>query len=136
MTATSESVTSALGLNLSAPAHEALNRAISTLLGCVETCNACAAACLRESNVDEMRNCIATDLDCAAVCATTVGVLARFDGKLRADTRKLLEACIAACKTCGDECASHASHHDHCRICADACRQCEDACRNLLTELV
>lgn len=82
-----------------------------------------------------MRTCIATDLDCAAVCQTTAGVLARFDGTLRADTKSLLEACILACKTCADECARHASHHGHCRVCAEACRQCEDACRNLLTQL-
>jgi hypothetical protein len=128
-------MTATLHLDLPAPQHEALNRAITTLLACVETCNACAGACLREPDVAKMRHCIATDLDCAAICETTVGMLARFDGTLRQDQKALLETCIVACRTCGDECASHAAHHDHCKVCADACRQCEDACRDLLAAL-
>lgn len=135
VTTTSETITSTLHLDLPAPTREALTRAISALLGCVETCNACAAACLREPDLDTMRACIATDLDCAAICETAAGVLARFDGTLRQDTRALLAACVAACKTCGEECAKHAKHHEHCKVCAEACRQCEDACRDLLTEL-
>ncbi|WP_240619307.1 four-helix bundle copper-binding protein [Blastococcus sp. TF02-8] len=47
----------------------------------------------------------------------------------------MLEACAAACKACGDECAQHAEMHEHCRICADACRRCEQACRDLITSL-
>ncbi len=135
MTTTSETITSTLKLDLAVVAREALTRAISTCLGCVQTCNACAAACMRESDVESMRHCIATDLDCAAICETTAGVLSRFDGTLRPEIKALLEACIAACKSCGDECASHAGHHAHCKVCADACRQCEDACRDLLSEL-
>lgn len=135
MTTTTETIIATLHLDLPVVAREALTRAITTTLGCVQTCNACAAACLRESDVDSMRSCIATDLDCAAICETTAGVLARFDGTMRPDVRALLEACIVACKTCADECATHAAHHEHCRVCADACRQCEDACRDLLAEL-
>ncbi|HEV2768471.1 MAG TPA: hypothetical protein VGV63_12290 [Acidimicrobiales bacterium] len=47
-------------------------------------------------------------------------------------TRPLLEACAAACKSCGDECVSHSEHMGHCRICAESCRRCEQACRQLL----
>jgi hypothetical protein len=47
----------------------------------------------------------------------------------------MLNACIAACHVCGDECARHQDMHDHCRFCAEACRNCEDACRDLMTYL-
>ncbi|WP_346533245.1 four-helix bundle copper-binding protein [Micromonospora sp. DPT] len=47
----------------------------------------------------------------------------------------MLEACVTACQSCGDECAAHAGKHEHCRICADACRACEQACRDLLATI-
>ena len=49
-------------------------------------------------------------------------------------TRPLLEACVAICRSCGDECERHA-HMPHCRACAQACRHCEQACRELLGAL-
>ena len=46
-----------------------------------------------------------------------------------------LQACAQACRSCGDECSSHAEMHEHCRICADACRRCEQACTQLLESI-
>jgi hypothetical protein len=43
----------------------------------------------------------------------------------------LLLACVAICKSCGDECERHA-RMPHCRVCTEACRRCEQACRELL----
>jgi hypothetical protein len=50
-------------------------------------------------------------------------------------TKPLLRACVAICKSCGDECERHAQHHEHCRVCEQACRRCEQACRVLLDTL-
>ncbi|WP_299034249.1 four-helix bundle copper-binding protein [uncultured Pseudokineococcus sp.] len=50
--------------------------------------------------------------------------------------RSLLLATVAAATTCGEECASHAGHHGHCRLCAEACGACARACRALLDTLV
>jgi hypothetical protein len=48
-------------------------------------------------------------------------------------TRPQLEACIAACKSCGDECEKQAQRGmEHCRVCAEQCRICEQACNELL----
>jgi len=47
-------------------------------------------------------------------------------------TRPLLEACAAACRSCGDECRRHAEMHEHCRVCAEACGRCKQACADLL----
>ncbi len=109
-----------------------LSRAIEEALSCFQTCTACADACLSEDMVAELTKCIRTDLDCATVCLATVQVLSRHTGYDANITRSQLQACIAACKSCGDECARHAGMHEHCRICADACRACGQACQELL----
>jgi hypothetical protein len=112
-----------------------LAAAIEQTLACFQTCTACADACLGEDSVAELTSCIRTDQDCAAVCLATVQVLTRQTGHNTAVARAQLEACIAACRSCGDECARHAEHHEHCRICAEACRSCEQACRELLDSM-
>lgn len=114
---------------------ELLARAIDALVACAQTCTACADACLSEEMVAEMRACIRSDLDCADVCDATARVLSRQTAYDPDVTRTLLEACIQVCRTCGNECASHADHHEHCRICAEACRACEQACSELLAAI-
>lgn len=114
---------------------ELLARAIDALVACAQACTACADACLSEDSVAELRACIRSDLDCADVCETTARVLSRQTAYDADVTRAVLEACIQVCRTCGNECASHAEHHEHCRICADACRECEQACSQLLAAI-
>jgi hypothetical protein len=109
-----------------------LGRAVEEALSCFQTCTACADACLGEDSVADLTKCIRSNLDCATTCAATVEVLSRHTGYDANITRAQLEACIAACRAGGDECAEHASVHEHCRICADACHACEQACRELL----
>jgi uncharacterized membrane protein len=90
---------------------------------------------LGEQNVAEMVRCIRLCLDCADVCTTTAAVMSRpadYDADV---ARPLLEACVAICRNCGDECERHARMHEHCRVCAEACRRCEQACRELLERL-
>jgi hypothetical protein len=112
--------------------RQKLAAAIDTLIACSQACTACADACLSESMVAELTKCIRTNLDCADICATTARVLSRHTGYDAGVSRSLLEACATACKSCGDECETHAGMHEHCRICADTCRNCERACRDLL----
>ena len=107
-------------------------RAIST---CVETCTACADACLGEpEHLDKLRRCISTDLDCADVCAATARVLTRQTETPNDLVHAQLHACIVACQICADECDSH-DEHDHCRINAEACRYCQERCNFLLGEI-
>lgn len=115
--------------------RQKLARVIDALTACSQACTACADACLSEEMVADLRKCIRTNLDCADSCATTARILSRhteYDANI---TRVHLEACIAACRACGDECGRHAEMHEHCRICADACRECEEACRDLLVAI-
>jgi len=62
-------------------------------------------------------------------------VLSRHTGYDANLTRVVLEACVQACKSCGDQWGENASMHEHCRVCADACRRCQQACRDLVGSL-
>jgi len=105
---------------------------IDALTDCAQACTADADDDLSEPNVSELVKCIRLCLDCADICSTTAGVTSRqtdYDANV---TRPLLEACIASCKSCGEECERHAMMHAHCQVCALACRRCEQACVQLL----
>jgi hypothetical protein len=103
---------------------------------CANACTQCADACLSEDVVAELIKCMRLNTDCADVCAVTGRIVSRqteYDANV---TRAALEACIAVCKACGDECEHHAEMGmQHCRVCAEACRRCEQACRDLLTAI-
>ena len=111
-----------------------LAAAIEACFDCAQTCTACADACLAEDDVVELRRCIATDLNCADLCATTGRVLSRQTDYEDLVTQRALEACIRACVVCADECDKHAQHHPHCAVCAEVCRVCAAACTKLLNE--
>jgi hypothetical protein len=115
--------------------RQKLRECIDACVVCAQACTACADACLGEDGVADLVTCIRTDLDCADVCEATGRVLSRHTGYDADLTRAVLEACATACRSCGDECESHAGMHEHCRVCAEACRRCERACRELLASL-
>jgi hypothetical protein len=110
-----------------------LVRCIEACFDCAEACTQCADDCLSERSVQELVKCIRLNLDCADVCATTGRVVSRqteYDANV---TRAVLQACIATCRSCGDECERHGDHGmEHCKVCADECRRCEQACQELL----
>ena len=112
-----------------------LAAAIDAVSDCAQACAADTDADLSEHNLAEMVKCIRLCLNCADVCTATAGVFSR-PAAYDADVAKpLLQACVAICQSCGDECERHAQHHAHCRVCAEACRRCEQACRELLGAL-
>ena len=83
---------------------------IDALSDCAQACTADADADLSEQNLAEMVKCIRLCLDCTDVCTATVGVISRQAEYDPGVTRPLLEACVAICKSCGDECERHAQH--------------------------
>lgn len=112
-----------------------LARCIEACTECAQTCSACADDCLAEEMVADLVKCIRLNQDCADLCTATARIAGRqaeYDANV---TRAALEACIAVCKACGDECDSHAGMHEHCRICAESCRRCEGACHELLAAI-
>jgi hypothetical protein len=50
---------------------------IDALEDCVEACNGCIAASLKERDVKMMVRCIQLDIDCAEICALTLQYLSR-----------------------------------------------------------
>ena len=102
--------------------RDLLLRCIEECIDCAATCTSCADADLAEPEVAELVRCIRLCLDCADVCEAAGRILSRQTepdlGVLRAE----IEDCAATCRASAAECEKHASHHEHCRICADACR--------------
>jgi uncharacterized membrane protein len=122
-----------------APASDAGEEAfafVQAAAECASTCTTCADACLQEDDPASLRKCIRLNLDCAAICAATLTLIARPGEQDRGVLRAQLEACSAACRACADECEEHASMHEHCRICAEACRECAEACERMTGALV
>jgi hypothetical protein len=114
---------------------DALAAAVDAITDCAQACIADTDADLGEPNVTDMVRCIRLCLNCADICTATAGVASRpadYDANV---VKPLLEACVAICRSCGDECERHARTHAHCRVCAEACRRCEQACRELLVTL-
>jgi uncharacterized membrane protein len=113
----------------------ALAATIDALNDCSQACTADTDADLSEPSVAELVKCIRLCQDCTDVCVATVSVISRPTESDANVTRPLLQACVAICKSCGDECERHAHKHEHCRVCAEACRRCEHACGQLLAAM-
>lgn len=109
---------------------------IEACFDCAEICSICADACLAEKKGMDLVQCIRLNQDCADICRVTGTLLART-GHRDANTLRLqLQACVQACRSCGDECQKHAAHMQHCKLCADACRRCAEACEEMIKQLV
>jgi hypothetical protein len=115
--------------------NAALLAAIDELHACAQACTSCADACVAEEMVAQLRQCIRLNLDCADICAASASVATRRTGSNVEVIRGMLQACLTACRLCDEECARHASHHQHCRVCADACRSCASACETAMSSL-
>src|SRR6478672_2218127 len=107
---------------------------IDALSDCAQACTADTDADLSEQNLTEMVRCIRLCQNCTDICTATGGVISRLAEYVPSVTRPLLEACLAICNSCGDECERHA-HRQHFRVCEQACRRCERACEELLDVL-
>jgi hypothetical protein len=107
---------------------ESLAACLDACAACEIACRSCADACLGEQQIDMLRRCIRLNLDCAAVCASTLDVASRLYEADAGLLRSQLELCARACGLCAAECDKHA-HHEHCKVCAEACRSCEAACQ-------
>jgi hypothetical protein len=121
--------------------NDILVLATDACFDCALACRACADACLGEERLDQLRNCIHMNLDCADVCFATGDLAMRrvsregdlvirgagFDESVM---KLMFETCTVACRRCEDECMRYAEHHKHCRRCAEICRSCAQACRD------
>jgi hypothetical protein len=104
---------------------------IETCLDCEQACTGCADACIAEDHLALLMRCIRIDQDCADLCAATARILSRSNEPDWVVIRETLQACLAACRSCGTECRRH-TEMQHCQVCADACDACANACQALL----
>lgn len=103
--------------------HEQNQQLLKTLHECMEACNHCFDACLKEDDVKMMTDCIRTDRECADMCAFLEQGVTRNSPFVK----ELAGVCATICEACGKECQKH--DHDHCQECAKACFECAEACR-------
>ena len=67
-------------------------------------------------------------MNCADMCNTMMRAMMRMQGMNPAAMMAMLDACIAMCQLCMDECMEHADTSEVCKMCAQACQACMDAC--------
>ena len=102
----------------------------------VDACAACEQACTVCST--QMMDCSVACMNCADMCGTMMRSMMRMQGMTAPVMMSMLDACIAMCRMCMDECMQHAEHSDVCRMCAQACKACMDACmamRDMMTKM-
>ena len=75
-----------------------------------------------------MMDCAPACMNCADMCNTMLRAMLRMSGMTPAVMVSMLEACIAMCQLCMDECMRHAEMSEVCRMCAQSCQACMDAC--------
>src|SRR5947209_18722731 len=101
---------------------------IEACADCADSCTQCADASLSHRRLQELVKSIRLNLDCANVCATTERVVSRQTESDSDVTHAVLQACIAICRSCGDECELHGKHGmEHCKVSSEECRRCEQA---------
>lgn len=105
--------------------HQEHQSCIAACVRCAQECEHCMNACLGESNVAKMAECIRLDQDCAAICWSAVGYMSRGSRFMQ----EICGICAEICEACGAECRKHKM--DHCQRCADACEQCAEECRRM-----
>ena len=76
---------------------EALVRCIDECYACAPACTACADACVAEEMVQQLRQCIRLNLDCADVCAATGALASRRTGSNEPILGQMLQICAAVC---------------------------------------
>ncbi|AHE68516.1 four-helix bundle copper-binding protein [Legionella oakridgensis] len=106
--------------------HHEYQSCIEACLKCAIECEHCATACLNESQVKDMVECIQLDRDCALICSLAAKLMAR--GSKYA--QEMCALCAKVCRDCAKECEQH-KHHEHCLKCAEACRKCAEECEKM-----
>ncbi|WJL95370.1 hypothetical protein QSU92_15745 [Microbacterium sp. ET2] len=96
---------------------------------CMDACAACEQACTVCAT--QMMDCAPACMNCADMCNTMLRAMLRMSGMTPAVMVSMLDACIAMCQLCMDECMRHADMSEVCRMCAQSCQACMDACMAL-----
>ncbi|MFC3746443.1 four-helix bundle copper-binding protein [Paenibacillus sp. GCM10012306] len=99
---------------------------------CIRTMNACNysyVSSLKEYRLEELRESIRLDRECADICSFAIQAMTRQSPFVV----QILRLCAEICEACANESSKHL--HRHCRSCIQACRECAEACR-IISETV
>lgn len=107
---------------------------MALLQACMDACAACEQACT--VCAAQMLDCAPTCMNCADMCNTMLRAMLRTSGMTPPVMVAMLDACIAMCQLCMDECMRHADMSEVCRMCAQSCQACMDACMALRSSLI
>ncbi|MBW9108874.1 hypothetical protein JNB63_10925 [Microbacterium trichothecenolyticum] len=109
---------------MSMPGMQAMD--MSVMQACMDACSACEQACTVCST--QMMDCAPACMNCADMCNTMMRSMMRMQGMDSASMMAMLDACIAMCQKCMDDCMRHADMSEVCKMCAQSCQACMDAC--------
>ncbi|MDQ1128906.1 hypothetical protein [Microbacterium sp. SORGH_AS_0888] len=98
---------------------------MTMMQACMDACAACEQACTMCAM--EMMSCAPACMNCADMCHTMMRSMLRMQGMTPPVMMAMLDACIAMCQMCMDECMEHTGDAV-CQMCAQACQACMDAC--------
>ncbi|HWE06371.1 MAG TPA: four-helix bundle copper-binding protein [Rhizomicrobium sp.] len=116
-------------------ANVALIHCVEECYNCAQTCASCADASLAEDDVKMLARCVRLNLDCTDMCVATGAIATRHLVSESPMLREILAACELTCRRCEEECLKHASHHAHCRVCAEVCANCRKACEAAIASI-
>jgi hypothetical protein len=92
---------------------------------CMEACNICYHACLKEEHSEKLTKCIELARESADTCGFAIQMLQRSSQF----TKNVLELCRMICEQCAMECKKHG--YTHCKKCAEVCLNCAKECRRM-----
>ena len=110
------------------PGHvtDEMKRCIKACADCFAICEQTAAYCVNKGGKHAEANHVRLLLDCAAICATGAGFMARGSPL----HTKTCGVCADVCAQCADSCAAMKDDAQM-KACADTCRACAESCRKM-----
>jgi hypothetical protein len=101
-----------------------MEQCIANCLECYRVCEHMQPHCLKKGGAHAAAGHQTLLADCAAICATSAGFMARMS-----ERHKLTcGACADVCAACAADCERLADD-EAMRKCAEACRRCAESCR-------
>ena len=107
-----------------------LNVYIKECLDCAQTCRVGAEALA--DNASKFAKYIAACLECAKTCEATAKALLLHKNRTKSIRQSQLEACVMACRVCGQICTKLGEEFECYTMCAESVRRCEEILRALI----
>jgi hypothetical protein len=107
----------------------ALQKAIENTSSCYRVCEGTLQHCLEMGGKHAASNHINLLIDCAEICKTDLGFMAR-KSEFHPETCRV---CADICQKCAESCEKLSTDDPAMKECAESCRRCAESCRSLAT---